>query len=341
MTDSSGTTNTIVRAAFLKIDPDVTLKAVDSLDLRARAKVSAVVGVPLRQLQQRRDVTAFATTAPMAAVKGLLEVLALAPLEKTIELLGDHAESPTYEQLSEAVDQLLAAGSTNDDVVAVLAYAVGESFPAAPHCRRLFEEREAFSLPELPDVIAPTVLAERREVSAEIREQRKARREEEKRRRKTASSARPPRPTKAKGGPTRPDTSAKTPSPAIVVKPEQEERRRILFTPLEISRFDVDHPLVGSVLLAEVPFDAHDPEQPDLKSKDRPVLVVAASREELLVRALYSNPSPQRTLFQPWRRVGLDHVSYIADTRLVVVNPALEPLQQLGQLTTTEWNALT
>jgi len=170
MTDASASANTIVRAAFLKIDPDVTLRAADSLDLRAHAKVSAVVGVPLRQLQQRRDVTAFATTAPLAAVRGLLEVMALAPLEATIELLGDHAESPTYEQLSEAVDQLLASGSSNDDVVAVLAHAIGASFPAAPHCRRLLEERLELSLPALPEVVAPTVLAAPKEVSAEIRD---------------------------------------------------------------------------------------------------------------------------------------------------------------------------
>jgi len=338
MTDAFANAATIVRGAFLRIDPEVTLKAVDTLDLRAHAKVSAVVGVPLRQLQQRRDVVAFATSAPLAAVKGLLELLALTPLEKTIELLGDHAESPTFEQLSEAVDQLLASGSTNDDVVAVLVYAIGESFPAAAHCRRLLEEREAFALPALPEVAATAVLAPPREVSAEIREQRKARREEEKRRKKSASSARPPRPTKAKGGATRPTTAAT--APASAPRPTPEVRRSLLLTPLETSRFDTDHPLVGAVVVAEVPFDALDPAQSELKSKERPTLVVAGSPEELLVRPIYSNPSPRRIIFQPWRRVGLDHVSYVADERVVVSNRGPE-LQQLGQLTTPEWNALT
>jgi len=338
MTDASASANTIVRAAFLKIDPDVTLRAADSLDLRAHAKVSAVVGVPLRQLQQRRDVTAFATTAPLAAVRGLLEVMALGPLEATIELLGDHADSPTYEQLSEAVDQLLASGSSNDDVVAVLAHAIGASFPAAPHCRRLLEERLELSLPALPEVVAPTVLAAPKEVSAEIREQRKLRREDEKKKKKSASSARPPRPTKAKGGSSRPDTRSTTPPPP---PPPSEERRRLLLTPLETSRFDVEHPLVGAVLVVEVPFGGNDGDQPDVKSKDRPALVVAASNDELLVRPVYSNPSPARTLFQPWRRVGLDHVSYVADERVIVSIADLEPLQQLAQLTTTEWNSLT
>lgn len=339
MTDASASANTIIRAAFLKIDPDVTLRAVDSLDLRAHAKVSAVVGVPLRQLQQHRDVMAFATTAPLAAVRGLLEVMALTPLEATIELLGDHAESPTYDQLSEAVDQLLASGSSNDDVVAVLAHAVGASFLAAPHCRRLLDERPELALPTLPEVVAPTVLAAPREVSAEIREQRRNRREDEKRKKKSASSARPPRPTKAKGGSTRPDAGAAKPSGVARTTPE--ERRSILLTPLENSRFDADHPLVGVVLVAEIPFDARDADQPDVKSKDRPVLVVAASNDELLVRPIFSNPSPARTLFQPWRRVGLDHVSYVADQRVIVAIAGNEPLQQLAHLTTPEWNSLT
>src|ERR1700691_3163485 len=128
MVDASSSANGVMRAALLKIDSTAVLDKVDTLDLRAHARVSAVIGVPLRQLQQRRDVTAFATTAPMAAVRSLLELLAMAPLEKIVELLGDHAESPTYDELVAAIDELLASGSSDDDAVAVLAYAVGESF---------------------------------------------------------------------------------------------------------------------------------------------------------------------------------------------------------------------
>src|ERR1700722_5636841 len=107
MTDATSTASVVVRGALLKIGWAQVLATVDSLDLRANAKVSAVVGVPLRQLQQRRDVEAFVANAPMAAARALLEVLAMTPLEKVIDLLGDHAEHPTYEQLSIAVDQFL------------------------------------------------------------------------------------------------------------------------------------------------------------------------------------------------------------------------------------------
>ena len=37
----------------------------------------------------------------------------------------------------------------------------------------------------------------------------------------------------------------------------------------------------------------------------------------------------------------LDHVSYVADERVVVANAGIEPVQQLAQLTTPEWNSLT
>jgi hypothetical protein len=330
--------NTVVRAALIKIDPRTTLAAVDTLDLRAHAKVSAVIGVPLRQLQQRRDVDTFAANAPVAAVKALLELLAAAPLEKVIEQLGDHAESPNYEQLVEAVDALLAAGTSVDDVVAVLAYAVGESFPAAPHCRRLFGERDDLALPALPEAATPGNLVSPREVSPEIRELRRARREEQRRMKKPSAPTRPPRPSRPKGvTPSRAAAHAPPRAPAVA----STERRRVVLTPFESSRFDPEHPMAGQILLVDVPFDAKDPLQPEVTSKERPALVLAASAEDLLVRPIYSNQSPSRSVFLAWRRVGLDHVSFIDDARVVVPMANADLHHPLGQLTTSEWNALT
>jgi hypothetical protein len=338
VSDSVTSANTVVRAALLKIDPETTLAAVDTLDLRAHSKVSAVIGVPLRQLQQRRDVAAFAASAPVAAVKATLELLAGAPLERVIEQLGDHAESPTYEQLSAAIDELIAAGMGIDDAVAVLAYAVGESFPAAAHCRRLFEERPEFTLPSLPTVATPGVLVSPREVSPEIREQRRARRDEQRRRKKPSAPTRPPRPVRQKGvTPSHPSANASPPGPVVTTP---VERRPLNLTPLEHSRFDVVHALVGQVLLVDVPFDAQDPLQPDVTSKERPALVVAASNDELLVRPIYSNQSPSRSVFVAWRRIGLDHVSFIDDVRLAVPVANADLHQPLGLLTTSEWNLL-
>jgi hypothetical protein len=272
----------------------------------------------------------------VTALKALLELLALAPLEKVIELLGDHADSPSFEQLASAIDELEHQGFTRDDVVSLLAYAIGDSFPAAAHCRQLFIDREELALPELPEiVVSASVLAAPREVNPEIREQRKHRREEEKKRKKATQATRAPKTPRPKGqAPERVDARVTLPLDVL------ETRRRLLLTPREQGRFDDDHVLVGAVVVLTVPFDAKDALQPDLTAKERPVLVVAASESEVLVRAIYSNPSPTRSIFAPWRRVGLDHVSYIDDVRVSIPLDDV-PLRPMAQLTIPEWNSLT
>jgi hypothetical protein len=338
MSTSTSSTTEMIRRGLLKIDDATVLATVDSLNLRGNNKIQAVVGMPLRTLQQRRDVTTFASSAPIAAVKGILELLALAPLEQVVEALGDHADSPSYDQLNAAVDQLLANGATNDDIVALLTFAIGEEFPAAAHCRRLLEERAEFQLPQLPEVAAPASLLVPKEVDAEVREQRRARREEEKRKKQGAALTRPARPVKVK--------RVEKPKPARAVSPPvgeilsvQATRRRVALTPGELAVFSPDHPVVGSVVLVEVPFDAVDPDQPDQKSKARPAVVVGASNEGVLVQGVYSNQTPSRVLFQPWRRLGLDHVSYIDPVR-IALDVAPSSMERLGRLTDDEWNTL-
>lgn len=333
---SEQSANTLARRSLLRIDRTKVMAAVDSLNLHANAKVSAVVGVPLRQLQQRRDVESFSATAPILAVKGLLEVLALEPLEAMIEALGEHADSPSFEQLSDAVDQLLASGTSADDVVAVLAYAVSESFPAAPHCRRLFDERELFLLPALPEVEVRAVSGSTKVVDPEIRAQRKARRDALSQKKKAKSTSRPPHAKKPKGSTPSVTTSDSTREPVATREPVV--RRAGGLTTLERERFSETHAMVGVVLLVDVPFDGVDAETPDVTSKERPALVVAGSGSELLVRALYSTTSTTRRVFSPWRRLGLDHVSYLDDLR-VVVSPGPAP-RRLGVVTDEEWNAL-
>jgi len=105
-------------------------------------------------------------------------------------------------------------------------------------------------------------------------------------------------------------------------------------------RRDGQGAVTNAVLVLDIAFDALDPEQPDVTSKDRPVLVVAGSRHQLLVRPIYSNTSPARRLFQPWRRLGLDHASYIDDARVTSSFTSVNLQSQLGQLTNAEWNAL-
>src|ERR1017187_422660 len=336
MSPSTSSPAHYVRRGLLKIDDNTVLAAVDSLDLRGNAKISAVVGMPLRSLQQRRDVTAFAIGAPIAAAKGLLELLAMEPLEKVIAALGDHAESPSYEQLASALDQLIADGATNEDVGALLSFAIGEEFAAAPHCRQLLDERLELALPELPEIAPNSALLAPKPVDPEVRAQRKARREEEKKRRRNSAPIHPARPVRVKGDKKVAPAAAPSPAEPLAVS----ERRRMTLTPSELEKFDPDHPFVGTIVLGEVPFDAVDPEIPEQRVKQRPALVVAASDVGVLVRGIYSNPSTTRILFQPWRRLGFDHVSYIDDRRTALPPGSLDEAQRLGRLTDDEWNAL-
>jgi len=326
----------VMRRALLRIDDGLILGALDRLNFKATTKVSAVVGMPLRSLQHKREVASFAAGAPLAAVRALLELLALEPLEKIVDQLGDHAEAPNLEQLSEAVDHVLLDGTSVDEVVAVLAFAVGEEFPAAAQCRRLLEERPEFTLPSLPEGTSSSSLLVPKEVDDAVREQRRRRREQEKRKKNT-TTPRIVRPSKSK----RTEKPHSTSTTAVAEVPTVTEivRRRFILTPGELDAYDPAHPLVGWVVLADVPFDAVDPLIPEQRSKIRPVLVVAASPTGMLVLGIYSNPSPTRVLFQPWRRLGLAHVSFIATDR-VSVPLALDGAERIGRLGDEEWNSL-
>jgi hypothetical protein len=332
----TGNAAEVARRGLLKISESTILGTVDGLDLRGHAKISAVVGIPLRNLQQRHDVATFAASAPIAAVTALLELLAMSTLEKVITALGDHADTPNFEQLSAAIDTVQGEGASIDDIVAVLAFAIVEEFPAAPHCRRLFEERAEFALPDLPDIVVTSTPLAPKETDPEIKEQRRRRREEEKKRKRGPTSQRPPRPTKTKP---LPKVTPATRAPAPAVEIAVEARRPLNFTPAELDRFDPGHALVGSVVIVDVPFDATDPTAPEQKSKERPALVVAASADGMLVRPIYSSSSPSRNVLQAWRRLGLDHVCYVDDTRVALAVAPSESLERVGRLTDQEWNA--
>ena len=320
----------ILRRGLIKIDPERVLAIVDELDLRPSARVTAVVAVPLRSLQQRRDVRTFAARAPAPAVRALMELIALEPLDQVVEALGEHAESPTFDQLSEALDELRAKSANDDDIVAVLCFAIGESFPAAAHCRRLLAEREAWRLPELPTVAPKSLVVSAHEVDPVVKEARRQRRESQ-RRKKVA----PPPPRHAKAVKTPREVS---PAPTVAPPPVAIERREPRLTPRERSLFSTTHPMVGTVVLADVPYDAIDPAAEEASAKERPALVVAASETGALVRGIYSNQFANRHVFAPWRRLRLDHVSYISDERVAVDWPS--PLVTLGELTDEEWNGL-
>ncbi|HET8991281.1 MAG TPA: hypothetical protein VFN59_09310 [Acidimicrobiales bacterium] len=326
---------TLARRALASVAPSGVLESVDALDLRPSGTLNPVVAMPLRELARTRDVVAFAARAPSAAVRALVELLSLGPLERVVERLGESADDPTYDELCDALAGLADEGMTRDERLLVLTFAVEEGFAAAPHCRRLLEEDPALVLTDLPETLAPGVARPApRVVDDAVRERRRERRAAQRERR--ASS--PSRPSRPRARPASPRPSPLPGEPPRRI-PEPVVRRAVRLTPLEASRFDTAHPLAGAVVVLEVPFDASDPDAPDVTAKVRPALVVAGAPEALLVRALYSHDAPTRQPFGPWRRVGLDHPSYIDDARVAIplTGPAPSPL---GRLSDEEWNAL-
>jgi len=323
-----------VRRGLVRLDTTTVLEVVSTLDLRPSTKISPAVGMPLRGLQQRRDVASFAASAPLVAVRALLELLVAPSLDRVIELLGEHSEHPTYDQLTAAVDAMRADGVGDDDLAALLAFAIGEQFPAAEHCRRLLEERVEFALPDVMVVEPSGSLLSPKEVDPAVREARRQRREVAKNKKK--ASAPPPRPSKSR---TTPPAGAVAPADDLSNAVMATSRRRVKLTPAEARVVDVDHPKAGLVVNVEIPFDAVDPATPDVRAKERPAVVVAASDSALLVRGVYSNQFTNRQLFGPWRRLGLDHPSYISDDRRVI-DVSETPVVELAKLTDSEWNSL-
>ena len=122
------------------------LELVDELDLRPNRATPPMFLVPLRSLKQRRDVAAFAKSAPSATLSLLFELYGHEALNAIIEGLGDNSENPTYEQLHEVVTGLLGEGAPINEIRAVCAHVALAGFPAADHCARLLSDVPSLAL---------------------------------------------------------------------------------------------------------------------------------------------------------------------------------------------------
>jgi hypothetical protein len=335
----SNTDTELIRRCFIKFGPEAVLDVVDQLDLRSGSQLKAVVGIPLRTLQQKRDTVSFATTAPLPALQGMLEVMAHETLDRVVEVLGDNAELPTKEQLSDAITTVQAEGADDNHVVALLAFAIANEFPASPHCVSLLDERAEWKLPELPEVVKLGSLLQEKESNDEIKAQRQARRAAEKAKKKVVATPVVHTKKKSPTPVTKAQPAVTTSTPPSLAASLTIDRRKYIFTPLESASFDTDHPLVGFVIHTEVPFSEVDPTQPEVSAKERYALVLGVGENELLIRGVYSKETPRRHLFGAWRRLGLDHVSYIDENRLIISN-ANGSIAKVGELTNDEWNAI-
>jgi hypothetical protein len=335
----------LVRRALLAHGASEILALVDQLNLQPNARVDVVILAPLRNLQRGRNAVGFAETGPLPAVKFLAELISQDALSRVVELLGENADAPSLEQLEQAVDALLSEEFSVTVVALMLALAAANDVPAKQHCVSLLESRDEFVLPELLVAPAASPLASPRVVDPKIREQRQKRREEQKLAKQRQQSRPLSRPAKSKASPTRsPELIRNTTSATVAdaTKPivEINERRRFILTPLEEATFDTEHPLAGYVLALDIPFDAANTEELGVSAKLRPALVVAGANEELLVLPIFSNEAPGRRLITSWKKLGLDHVSYLGSDRVSVALEASAALRRIARVGNDEWNAL-
>ncbi|MGA2835297.1 MAG: hypothetical protein ABSF84_01740 [Acidimicrobiales bacterium] len=318
-----------------------------------RFPISKPIANALASLRKHRDpLSVLGRAQYRAALPYAAAVMAEPCLSAVIEVLGDNADDPTREQLMEALE---AVGPDFDDVTLtlMLASVADGEMTASDLCFEVLDSDERFGLTDwarfervVPEATRPRTPTA---ASAEQREARKARKQreaEEKRRQaeakaKAADQVRRARKSERTAGPGR-HLEQEEPERATSPVAPSLGRRRAVLTPLEEEEFDRDDPWVGGVVLAWVPFDALDPDHPELEGKVRPCVVVAGSATHVLVRPGYSEGGMKSRDWKSvpvryWRRSGFDQPTWIDVVSVRVPRPEVGPT---GWLAPDDWNSL-
>jgi hypothetical protein len=351
---TDGDRATMLRCAVAKVGRD-ELKAALARTSDPRFQTPKPVANALNALRKHPDpVAAVGRTQYRPALPYLAAVISDECLSKTIELLGEHSDDPTDEQLREAIDKVRE--SVSDVTIAVMLASVADGdMPASDLCFGLLAAEERYGLTdwsERGDTPAGPVRTPR-EGSTVTPEQREARRlkkqrdaEERRKKQETARvaaeqvrRAKKMERSSASAEPGAGPVGAK--APVVGVAPSLT--RRAALTPAQEEEFDRDDPWAAGVVFAWVPFDSVDADQPDLDGKSRRCVVVAGSPTHLLVRPGYSQGGAKSRDWKSvplgrWKQAGFDQPTWI-DVEMVRVprDPESSPV---GRLSPEDWNAL-
>jgi hypothetical protein len=342
----------MVLAALSRVDAR-SLKESLQLATDPRYPISKPVANALAALRKHRDPASVLGRGQYRAAVPIAAAVHAEPcLAAVIEVLGDDADDPTREQLLAAID---AVGADFDDVTVtvMLASVADGEMPASDLCFSILDTDERFGLtgwqefersaagPAARPIAAPGATDEQREA----RRAKKQREADERRRKaeavaRAAEQVRLARKKERAAQTDRPQVVADDPVPAPVLP--TMGRRRALLTPLEEEEFDRDDPWSAGVVLAWVPYDAADPEHPDLDGKVRPCVVIAGSATHLLVRPGYSAGGVKSRDWKSlpvrhWRQSGFDEPTWIDVDAIRVTRPETGPT---GFLEPDDWNAL-
>lgn len=282
------------------------------------------------QLRRSSDPAALLRRLPNVTVLALVaDLLTDECLDATRDALGEAADDPTKNQLLGALDTVLE--DHHQAIVRVmLAVVAVAGAEASDLCDELLTTDERFRVPD-EDTGTHDARPARAGPSEEVLARRRERKQAEKahkaaQRERGAQSSR----TKKKdGAPPQPGEGAPpAPAPAAVA------RRAPVGVP---AGFHIDDPLVGAVVVADVPFDD------GVGGKTRPAVVIAVSDDEVVVRPCYSEGGMQSRRWQSHQvrdlaAAGATKQSWIEpDARTI---PRHDVGEVVGRLADDDWNAL-
>jgi len=350
-----------LRIAVLAADPAELGQALRRMPKHLTEAIAKQVGVPAPVLRRDPAPARFLRRTEAAPVFATVADAMVGPcLDAAIELLGSAADHPTLNQLRAAVDALVDDFPPST-VALMLAATAASDAPAADACDQILSDDERFALPtEVPEEAltpprpaagaAPSTASEQPGEDAAAREARRARRAARKaeerarqQRAREAAEQRRRQRKKAKGSATGDDEPEPAPASAAAQAASGPDRRPPALAPREAEDFDGAHPLVGQVVVADIPFDDVDPDQPELASKRRPAVVIGVAEDELLVRPGYSEGGLKARTWQSvelrdWREAGLHARTWIEhDARRIPRDDASAPV---GRLSAADWNSL-
>ena len=343
----------MLHAALDRVDAR-RLKEALQLVVDPRFPIAKPIANAVAALRKHRDPSSVLGKAQYrVALPYAAAVYAEPCLAAVIEALGDDADDPTREQLLGAIDAV-AADFDDVTVTVMLASVADGQMAASDLCFAVLDSDQRFGLPGWPQFersAAEPASARPVVASGASEEQREARRakkqrEAEERRRKAGAAAKASEQVRQSRKKERAAASERPPvSPSESVRAPvlpTMGRRRAVLTSLDEEEFDRDDPWSAGVVLAWIPFDAKDPDHPDLDGKVRPCVVVAGSPTHLLVRPGYSAGGVKSRDWKSlpvrhWRKAGFDEPTWIDVDAVRVPRPETGPS---GLLEPDDWNSL-
>ncbi len=310
------------------------------------------VGNAINALRKHRDPTAVVGSTPYrAALPYVAAAIAEPCLDRTIEVLGEHSDDPTREQLDAALAEVASEFPTTT-VAVMLASVADAGMPSSDLCFELLATEERFGLTTWSEAAPPPVPTAKSPRSGgltpEQREERRLKKQrdaDERRRRQEAARVAGERVRRArkKERSEGADGTGRTPEVPPGSGTAPRLTRRAVLTPVQEEAYDRDDPWTAGVVFAWVPFGATDPSIRDGDGKVRPCVVVAGSPTHLLVRPGYSDGGVKSRDWKSvpvrhWRRSGFDQPTWIDIETLAVERDVVR--SPVGWLAPDDWNSL-